>query len=98
MKHIVIMTLTGGLLLSTTFTGEIHERKVRQQDRIAQGVKNGSLTPHETANLERKEGALNQQIRQDRKGGLTPAERRQIDRKQDRLSHDIYTQKHDAQH
>ncbi len=41
-------------------TQEIQQRKENQQDRIANGVANGSLTPHETANLENKEAALNQ--------------------------------------
>ena len=79
----------------------INQRKVDQQDRIANGVKNGSLTPRETARLENKEANLNHEIRHDRKvngGNLTNKEKAQVNRQQNRLSKDIYRQKHDAQH
>jgi len=79
----------------------IHDRKENQQDRIAQGVKSGSLTPRETTHLEGKEAALNHEIRADRRangGNLTNKEKAQINRQQNRLSRDIYRQKHDAQH
>jgi len=80
--------------------GTINQRKENQQDRIAQGVDNGSLTTGETARLEKKEGALNKEIHHDREtsGGLSPQERRKINRQQNRLSRDIHRQKHDAQH
>ena len=44
-------------------TGEIAQRKENQQDRIAQGVASGELTARETARLEGKESALNQETR-----------------------------------
>src|SRR5260221_1864344 len=37
----------------------IAQRKENHQDRIANGVKSGQLTPRETANLEKKEAAIN---------------------------------------
>jgi hypothetical protein len=79
--------------------GVIGKRKDNQQDRIAQGVKSGSLTSHETAHLERKESALNKEVHAERtlnNGSLTHAEKRQVDRQQDRLSHQIHRNKHDA--
>ncbi|HVV44928.1 MAG TPA: hypothetical protein VHC72_06970 [Bryobacteraceae bacterium] len=79
--------------------GVIGNRKDRQQDRIAQGVKSGELNPRETARLERRESSLNRQIRAERaqnNGRLTHAEQRQVDRRQDRLSRQIYRNKHDA--
>jgi len=78
----------------------IRERKENQQDRIAQGVKNGSLTAKETAKLEHKEAKLNKEIRRDRAangGTLTARERVRVNRQQNRISSDIYKQKHDAQ-
>jgi hypothetical protein len=78
--------------------GTIANRKDNQQDRIAQGVKSGELTPGETARLERKEGALNQEVRAERtlnNGKLTPAEKKQVNHQQNRLSRQIHTQKHD---
>src|SRR6266851_1663505 len=44
----------------------IAQRKENQQDRIANGVKSGQLTPGETANLENKEAAINKETRTDR--------------------------------
>jgi hypothetical protein len=79
--------------------GRIEERKENQQGRIAEGVRNGSLTPAEAARLERKERKVNREVRRDRRdgGGLSPAERAKIEKDQDRLSRDIAKQKHDRQ-
>jgi len=53
---------------STLLTGEsIQDRKENQQDRIANGVNSGQLTAGETANLEKKQAALNQEERDMRK-------------------------------
>lgn len=79
--------------------GRIQQRKENQQGRIANGVKNGSLTPHETANLEHKESGLNKEIRSDRKangGNLTNNEKKQVNRQQNRLSKQIYRDKHNS--
>ena len=79
--------------------GAIGQRKDNQQDRIAQGVKSGSLKPGETAHLERKEGALNKEVHAERTlnhGKLTPAEKKQVNRQQNRWSRQIQRDKHDA--
>jgi hypothetical protein len=79
---------------------EIGQRKENQQDRIAQGVNSGELTPRETARLEGKETALNQETRDMRKldgGKLTPGDKALVNQQQDKLSHQIYDQKHDGQ-
>ena len=80
--------------------GTIAHRKERQQDRIAAGVKNGSLSPKETANLENKEVRVNKEVRTDRAangGKLTGKEKAQVNRQQNRISRDISKEKHDAQ-
>lgn len=77
----------------------IEQRKENQQDRIANGVKSGELTAGETANLEKKEAAINKETAKDRAangGKLTPAERAQVNRQQNRLSNQIYRDKHNA--
>jgi hypothetical protein len=77
----------------------IAQRKANQQARIAQGVKSGQLTAHETANLERKEAKLNQETREMRAengGKLTPAEKAKVTRQQNHLSRQIYRKKHNA--
>jgi len=106
MKKMFLTLVVTGFVLSAAGSasaqeGRIHQRKENQQDRIANGVKNGSLTPKETAHLENKEANLNKEIRTDRKangGNLTNNQKRQINRQQNRLSKDIYAQKHDGQH
>ena len=54
----------------------VNGRRFNQQGRIANGVKSGQLTPHETANVEHGEGKINHEVATDRKdngGKLTPA-------------------------
>jgi hypothetical protein len=77
----------------------IEQRKENQQDRIANGVKSGQLTAGETANLEKKEAAINKETRTDRAangGKLTAAEKAQVNQQQNQLSKQIYTDKHNA--
>jgi hypothetical protein len=77
----------------------IAQRKENQQDRIANGVKSGQLTPGETANLENKEAAINKETRTDRAangGKLTSAEKAQVNQQQNQVSKQIYADKHNA--
>lgn len=79
----------------------IHQRRENQQDRIANGVRSGQLTPGETRRLEGREARLNRTIRTDRRangGRLTGQERRQVNRRQNRISRSIYRDKHNAAH
>lgn len=76
---------------------EAGRRQENQQDRIAQGIKSGKLSAGQTANLESRETALNQEVRADRKadgGHLTGAEKHQVNRQQNHLSRTIYRDKH----
>jgi hypothetical protein len=78
---------------------KVEQRKENQQDRIADGVKSGQLTPGETANLEKKEAAINKETRADRAangGKLTSAEKAQVNSQQNKLSKQIYKDKHNA--
>jgi len=77
----------------------VEQRKENQQDRIANGVKSGELTAGETANLEKKEAAINKETRTDRAangGKLTAAEKAQVNRQQNQMSKQIYADKHNA--
>jgi hypothetical protein len=77
----------------------IHQRKVNQQARIAQGTKSGRLTPGETAKLEHQQKSINHEERNMRKadnGHLTAADRRALNRRQNRASRNIYHKKHNA--
>ncbi len=101
---LVAATVTFGQDASTTSTdaakkSEVAQRKENQQDRIAQGVKSGQLTPGETANLETKEAAINGETQADRAangGKLTPAEKARVNRQQGHLSKQIYNDKHNS--
>ena len=76
---------------------KVDQRRENQQDRIAQGVRSGSLTPGETAKLETQEAKINKEVRADRKansGKLTPAEKQQINHQQNVESKRIYKAKH----
>ena len=99
MQKAFLTVMTAGLLLSgLSYADEkIHDRKENQQDRIAQGVKSGSLTPKQTAHLENREANLNKEIRTDRKangGNLTNNQKAQVNRQQNHLSKSIYKDKH----
>lgn len=96
MKKMLMMGAAGMLMAGGLFAQNIPGREYRQQDRIGQGVRSGSLTRGETRYLENREHALAREIRHDRYtgGGLSCAERERIARQQNRLSHDIYALKH----
>ena len=78
-------------------TNKVDQRRENQQDRIAQGVRSGSLTAGETAKLETQESKINKEVRTDRAangGKLTPAEKQQINHQQNVESKRIYRAKH----
>jgi hypothetical protein len=79
---------------------EVNAREENQQDRIAQGIKNGTLSPTESANLEKGEARIEKQEANDMSkdnGHLTKQEQGQLNREENRLSGRIYRDKHDAQ-
>jgi hypothetical protein len=104
MKRTFLTFVVAGLMIGATGVmqaQEIQERKENQQDRIANGVANGTLSPHETANLERKEAAVNRETRRDRArngGNLTNNQKARINHQQNKLSRNIYRDKHDVGH
>jgi uncharacterized lipoprotein YajG len=76
---------------------QVNRRETRQQKRIAQGVKNGSLSPKETAHLEKREASVQRQEQRDmakHNGHLTKAEQKQLNRRENRISRSIYKDKH----
>jgi hypothetical protein len=78
---------------------EVGARRDLQQQRIANGVRSGQLSPSETARAENHEQNINQHIAADRSangGKLTPQERSNINRRQNNASHQIYREKHNG--
>ncbi|QNI36900.1 YXWGXW repeat-containing protein [Edaphobacter albus] len=81
----------------TMAMSRVGERGNMQQQRVANGVRSGQLTPHETSNIERNETHINQQVRADRQangGHLTQPERQQVNREQNRASQQINRDTH----
>jgi hypothetical protein len=79
---------------------QIGQRRENQQDRIAQGIRSGQLTPGEAANLENKEQGLNREVkgmRQANGGKLSKADRSAVNQQQNKLSKEIYNKKHNDQ-
>jgi hypothetical protein len=93
----IALTMSAG----SAFAGQrnINKRQARQQHRIAEGIEKGSLTPRETAQLERQEARIAALEAKDRRsgGGLSFKERAELERLLNTESHRIYRQKHDAQ-
>jgi hypothetical protein len=71
---------------------EVNGREENQQQRIGNGVKNGTLTSKQTANLENRETSAQKREQADmanNNGHLTKAEQRGINRQQNRISRSI---------
>ena len=76
---------------------QVNGREQNQQNRIANGVKNGTLNSKQTANLENRETAVQNREKKDmaaNNGHLTKAEQKGINRQQNRISKSIYKDKH----
>jgi len=76
---------------------QVNRREARQQNRIANGVKNGSLSAKQTSNLEKREASVQNREQKDmaaHNGHLTKAEQKGINRQQNRISKSIYKDKH----
>jgi hypothetical protein len=79
--------------------GEVGQRRENQQDRIAQGIKSGQLTPGETAKLENQQQGINKEVsgmRQANGGKLTKADKAAVNQQQNQASKNIYNKKHNA--
>jgi len=78
---------------------EIGQRRENQQERIANGIRSGQMTPGEAARTENKEQGVNGEIagmRQANGGRLTPGEHKLVNHQQNQLSKQIYRQKHNG--
>jgi hypothetical protein len=95
----MLSTLLAGAGFAQVTGQTIQERKGDQQQRIAQGVRSGQLTPHETANLERREASVNREehaMRRADNGHLTRADKAALTKRQNQISRSIYKDKHNA--
>jgi hypothetical protein len=107
------MMFTGSAIAQTTSTtsgagarvvdpshprvNQVNRRETRQQQRIANGVKNGSLNARQTRHLENREAKVQRREQKDmaaHNGHLTRAEQKGINRQQNRISNSIAKDKH----
>jgi hypothetical protein len=78
---------------------EVNNREQNQQDRIANGVKNGTMAPGQAAHVEKQEQHIENQEKADmaaHNGHLTKREQKQLNREQNHTSKEIYKDKHSA--
>lgn len=78
---------------------QVNRREQNQQNRIANGVKSGQLTPRETGRLENRENRLVQNQKRDMakdNGHLTRANQAQLNREANRVSNGIHKDKHNS--
>jgi hypothetical protein len=76
---------------------QINRREQRQQDRIANGIRNDRLAPRQAARLERRENRLVRNERRDMakdNGHLTRRDQARLNHKANRISRSIYRDKH----
>ncbi|MFZ0770257.1 MAG: hypothetical protein WB781_28730 [Candidatus Sulfotelmatobacter sp.] len=76
---------------------QVNGRETNQQNRIANGVKNGTLTPGQTSRIENREQKIENTQKRDmaaHNGHLTKAEQNRLNQRQNNVSKTIYKDKH----
>jgi hypothetical protein len=78
---------------------ETGARRNMQQQRVANGIGSGQMSPSEAAKAEGREQNINRSVAADRHangGRLTPGERQNSNRRQNGASRQIYNEKHNG--
>jgi hypothetical protein len=76
---------------------QVNRREQHQQNRIGNGLKNGTLNSKQATNLEKRETNLQNREKADmaaHNGHLTKAEQKGLNRQENRISKSIYKDKH----
>ena len=95
---LVLVAGMSAYTFAQTATPVIKEHQKNQQDRIQEGVKNGSLTRKEAARLRDRRQETHEEIKEAKADGVvTHEERADIKQDQKQTSRAIYRQKHDGQ-
>lgn len=77
----------------------VNQREANQQQRIANGMRDGQMTSGEAARADRTQANIDQQVHNDRAangGRLTNQERQQVNREQNKASKQIYQENHNG--
>ncbi|MFZ0270860.1 MAG: hypothetical protein WB524_25465 [Acidobacteriaceae bacterium] len=99
MKLTLVATALLALTSTVAMAQDINQRKVDQQDRIAQGIRSGELTARETRNLESREVSISREehaMRCADNGHLTGRDRAILNSRQNHVSAAIYRDKHNG--
>jgi hypothetical protein len=79
-------------------TRPVDQRRANEEKRIADGIRDGSLTSGEAARLQRQQARISrEEQRFSSDGNLTPTERQKLRQDVNRASGKIWRQRHDAQ-
>lgn len=104
MKNIILSivaatTCVGAIAVfnpSSASAGPIHDRQIKQQQRIYKGVQQGTITPYEYKKLEAREAKIAaQRYVYLKDGNLTRNEAARLNNAQNRTSRAIYRDRHD---
>lgn len=98
MKQLFLVILATSMLALNAEARRDQRREVRQQGRIAEGVKSGELTKHEAKKLRKGQRKIDKMQKKDMADGvMSPEEKERLEKAQDVQSKKIYRQKHDEQ-
>jgi hypothetical protein len=98
-KKSIALTLAAFASIAVAIPAEarVNQRQDRQQQRINQGITNGSLSDREIAALQKQQASIAAFEARSRADGpgLTKLERARIEKRQDKASRNIRRQRHD---
>ena len=98
-KNILAALMALGLTTGAAQAQTVDQRHRNQQDRVANGVASGRLTPGEASRVERQQGSIDRQearMRSRDDGHLTAANRAHLQVRENRASRHIYRAKHNG--
>ena len=102
LKILIIAIAALGFTFSVeaqTATPKVSKRQIQQNKRIHKGVKDGSITRRERAELKAQQRHIQRSKRRFKQDGkVTRKERARLHKKQRRAHRNIVRQKHDAQY
>ena len=84
--------------VSSYRNNEVGQRREQQQQRVAQGIRDGQLSAGQTRNIEQREQNINHHVAADRKangGKLTPQEHKQVNHEQNHASKEVHDDRHE---
>jgi len=76
---------------------EVGQRRQNQQDRVANGIRNGTMNANQASHVEQREQNINRSVaagRADNGGKLTPQEKQNINKRQNSTGNQIHNDKH----